>query len=844
MKLHIHSLAAAITLGLSAAQVSAVEVILVPWNQTWDYLHPMGTDPAIADTDFNTTWFQNAADFATNYNGPAIGGPTVAGNAGNPASFDSGSGPSPLGYGAADYFATAGAELTAMGRTLTTPTSASRYTGYFRTTFTTTQAYTSPRIRMLLDDGALVYLDGVLVARVNKADNTAGYTQLSADSTATLNETGASSNNETCIQSFFLSTAGGSTRADSTVVVPISSISAGTHTLAVAVCNSANTSSDLVMGLQLLANDAGLSALASNLQRQDNGPGFADDTFSFDVVVTPQNMPGATSWTSNNAPARGPVTGSYAPTVYSYSYPAQVDSGSPTQAIIEFTDTTDPLLKTTLSVTAPAAPAGPPLLLSAATPSIGTGFEEATLGLGNFSRRIFNTELGFTSSGAVVQDKLANINGSKMLSFANALAAMTTEAVPVDPAVPGIAASVTMRAYTTSTTGFEVDDTLRISVESSPDGLAWTDIGSVVPLLSGPDPARGNIDQFLIKTGPGVAGPPALRSRLGWAAAGMPTPATDTLDVPAFNVPDAEPLEVSVSHRYSFEYDGTRWDGGAIQVAINGGGFTQVPGTSITQGGYDGIITGTGVLDGLEGFNGDSPGYSDGAMITTIFTVAGLNPGDSVQIRFVGAWDELTVSTFPNWEINGVTVKSGATTLYEETFATGNGAFTGSTGWAFDDGTLRTGPSYYTFSRSALPLPAGHQFVRMKLAQTGVALSTSEYILIDHVKLEVGLPPLADADADGISNALEDLAGTNPADPLSAFRIAQSTITSPDDPTFQRTTFAFTGPELRTYRFQCSENLTAWTDLDTRYGDPATPDITFSNDASSPAKFWRLSISY
>ena len=38
---------------------------LVPFEATWDYMHPTNNvDPAIADADFDTTWFLGATDFA------------------------------------------------------------------------------------------------------------------------------------------------------------------------------------------------------------------------------------------------------------------------------------------------------------------------------------------------------------------------------------------------------------------------------------------------------------------------------------------------------------------------------------------------------------------------------------------------------------------------------------------------------------------------------------------------------------------------------------------------------------------------------------------------------------
>ena len=829
-------------------RVSANEVVIVPWDQTWDFHHPMGRDPVTVDPDFNTTWFQKAADFAVNYNGPVFGGTRVVGSAANTASFDKGSGPGPLGYAALDYFNSAGAEFTALGTTLTVPNSGNRYAAYFRTTFNLTQTYTTPAIRMVLDDGALVYLDGVLVARVNKADNVEGYTSYATDTAATANETGASANNELVVQRFSLATPGTAPQADSFVVVPVPTLAAGQHTLAVSVRNNANTSSDLCLALQMLANDSGISAEAVNVQRQLNGPGFADDTFTFDVRVTPLNLPGATGWTSSNAAANGPVSGSYAPATYTFTYLAQVNSGTLTTATIEFADAGNPALKATVAVTAPAALATEPLVVTPSGAAVGTGFEEAGLGQGSFQRSYFNTELGFTSSGAVINDALSNGTGSKMVQFAGVLGTLTTEAVKIDPAVKGLQAGLKIRTYTNSGTGFELDDSMRVSVETSPDGVAWSDAGSVLPQMIGTNIDLGGIDQLLTAAGPGAPGTPPLKSRRGWSAAGAGGgPLQENLDLPPFTVPaGGAPVRLEFTHRYSFEYDGTtRWDGGAVMVSVNGGPFTHVPGTSFTQNGYIGLLTGNTVLNGFEAFNDNSPGYASGDMITSVLTIPDVLAGDTVTVQFLGGWDEAVVASNPNWEINAVKVTAGAATLYNENFATGPGALLGSFGWVFDDGTLNAGPSYYQFGRVALPVPAGHQFARFRVSQPlNVGLSGSEFILLDELSMRAGLDPMADGDGDGALNGVEDFYGTDPASAASVFRLTQ-TVTSVSGATpIQRVNVSLTGADLRVYRLQTSEDMKTWTDVESRFGDPSVPLIEFMAEGIEPTRFWRVQTRY
>ena len=78
------------------------------------------------------------------------------------------------------------------GTTLTVPASGSRYTAYFRTTFTVPNdgnVYAQPVINYLMDDGGFIYLDGELVMAVNMAAGASDtYTGFAANSTNNENQ--------------------------------------------------------------------------------------------------------------------------------------------------------------------------------------------------------------------------------------------------------------------------------------------------------------------------------------------------------------------------------------------------------------------------------------------------------------------------------------------------------------------------------------------------------------------------------------------------------------------------------------------------------------------------------
>jgi hypothetical protein len=360
MKLHrTFKLLSLLLLSGSAAKLQA-QVTLVNWNQTWDYMQPMGAQPdrpaGGTDDDFETTWFLKASDFATQYDGPTFGGATVAGDVNTPNSYDHGSGPGPLGYAAMDYWAVAGAQVTANGTTLTTPNSGSRYTSYYRTTFTVPndgKTYSSPVITYLMDDGGFVYLDGVLILDVNMSGAPDTYFGLAANTTDT--------ESQLRVADLTLpagSATGGLTTTNVTnamIVQPVATLAPGVHTLAVSSHNQATGSSDLGFAFKLTAGPVTpqiTNVRLNSSQRNLNGtPGvLTDDTVDFSIVVTGA---GPSGWVVSG-PAGSSVLGQTDTYGAIHSFTAvpiaEFSSGS---LVLTVKDATDPTVTGTVTVTAP-----------------------------------------------------------------------------------------------------------------------------------------------------------------------------------------------------------------------------------------------------------------------------------------------------------------------------------------------------------------------------------------------------------------------------------------------------------------------------------------------------------
>src|SRR5207244_4656780 len=99
---------------------------------------------------------------------------------------------------------------------------------------------------------------------------------------------------------------------------------------------------------------------------------------------------------------------------------------------------------------------------------------------------------------------------------------------------------------------------------------------------------------------------------------------------PAISVSQAGTLQLTFTHRYSFEQG--NWDGGQVRLSLNGGAFTAVPAAAFTQNGYNGaVLPGSlSVLAGQSAYVNDSPILAS-QELTSICTLGSFQAGDSIR---------------------------------------------------------------------------------------------------------------------------------------------------------------------------------------------------------------------
>ncbi|MDB6133418.1 MAG: hypothetical protein JWM59_1661 [Verrucomicrobiales bacterium] len=181
---------------------------------------------------------------------------------------------------------------------------------------------------------------------------------------------------------------------------------------------------------------------------------------------------------------------------------------------------------------------------------------------------------------------------------------------------------------------------------------------------------------FTVRSGPGpVKWQFVTGARNVWNVLGGEGNVFGGITTPEKTVPGAGPVELTLIHRYNFE--GDLYDGGIVEVSINGAPFKVLPAASFTQNGYgEGLLIGNAYTHGQRAWGGPSEGFEAGTMITSVATIPGAAAGDKIRVRFMGAWDDGYTPDGIDWEIAGVKLTAGGAVMIDENFASGDGGFT------------------------------------------------------------------------------------------------------------------------------------------------------------------------
>jgi hypothetical protein len=144
---------------------------------------------------------------------------------------------------------------------------------------------------------------------------------------------------------------------------------------------------------------------------------------------------------------------------------------------------------------------------------------------------------------------------------------------------------------------------------------------------------------------------------------------TGLLTSPIMTVQANGTVTLSFDHMYSFEASGGNWDGGQVQVSVNGGSFAPIGTGSFTANGYTGTVIGYGAggassapgqesdLATQQAFVADSTGRATNTFINSIATLGPFTAGNTFSIRFQASSDTNTQGTFqPQWIVDNVSL--------------------------------------------------------------------------------------------------------------------------------------------------------------------------------------------
>jgi len=382
---------------------------LFSFVKKWKFMHPVnGVDPAESDLDFYRTWMLPEG---SDYDGLEF--------------LSEGQGI--LGYGLITPKPGTGIQgvITNVGL----PEEGQRRTAYFRKTFTLDRAHAQVGFEILAVDGAVVYLDGKEVVRMN-FDQPDAYANLTASEVD---------------------------YPSSVAYYGKSVLGKGEHTLAVAVHQDATTSSTLGFDLRLISKDPDRMAITSFIAEETTIVSGGSTNLLWDIAGT-----GLTLSVNQGV---GEVTGEnilVSPT-QDTNYTLTAQGGGLTE---------------TKSVTVKVEPftLGE---MNPGTKGIGITFEDALSGDTSYTRNAGDTDLGWTSVGVADitsvsssrtdPDSAAN---KKQFHLNNGSVEIISERISINN-YNNVSVSLDVHAHDTNN-GFEISDKIEVFAQYSEDGLSFT----------------------------------------------------------------------------------------------------------------------------------------------------------------------------------------------------------------------------------------------------------------------------------------------------------------------------------------------------------------------------------
>ncbi len=104
-------------------------------------------------------------------------------------------------------------------------------------------------------------------------------------------------------------------------------------------------------------------------------------------------------------------------------------------------------------------------------------------------------------------------------------------------------------------------------------------------------------------------------------------------------------VTLQFSHTRNFE---VAFDGGYVELSVNGGAFSRVPGTSFSQNGYTSSLFNFG-----ESFSGDFP-----TPLTSIADLGNFGVADNFALRFVANFDASVLRSTNAWNLLSVSLSN------------------------------------------------------------------------------------------------------------------------------------------------------------------------------------------